>query len=363
LFSCQQKHDIKQSDRVLNKSVQNGTVTKSIMEIENNKVLLKVNLIGGSYFDFHFKDLPINVFNFYSKESAEPAHMGHFLCFDRWGPPTDAEKANGFKHHGEANSIDWKLLAEPQTKDSLTTCTMMCSLPMGGLQLTRRIELSKDEPVFFVTEEINNLNKYGRMFNIVQHVSLAPPFLDKYTLFDNNTEQGFEDKENGSLDQEEPILKWPEVNHNGEKVSLRQFQNEWPRVSSFVYNQNDRYGWVTACNPGENLMLGYIWETEDYPWINFWRSMENGVPMAFGMEFGTTGLHEPFPVVAKKGKIFDRNIYAFIDTNEVISKSFTAFLAKIPEDYKGVDKIENSNSLIIIKEKNSISRDIIYHHK
>jgi hypothetical protein len=234
---------------------------------------------------------------------------------------------------------------------------------MGGLQLTRKIELAEDEPVFFVTEEINNLNKYGRMFNIVQHVSLASPFLDKTTLFDNNAEKGFENKEDGSLNQEEIILKWPEANHNGEKVSLRQFQNEWPRVSSFVYNQNDKYGWVTACNPGKKIMLGYIWKTQDYPWINFWRSMEKGVPVAFGMEFGTTGLHESFPVVAKKGKIFDRNIYAFIDASEVISKSFTAFLAKIPEDYKGVEKIEIINSLMTIKERNSISRDIVYHIK
>jgi hypothetical protein len=120
---------------------------------------------------------------------------------------------------------------------------------------------------------------------------------------------------------------------------------------------------VTACNPGKNLMLGYVWETKDYPWINFWRSMDKGVPMAFGMEFGTTGLHEPFPVIAKKGKIFGQNIYAFIDANEVISKSFTAFLAKIPSDYKGVEKIEINNSLIVIKEKSKISRDITYHMK
>ena len=91
--------------------------------------------------------------------------------------------------------------------------------------------------------------------------------------------------------------------------------------------------------------------------------MENGIPMAFGMEFGTTGLHEPFPVVAKKGKIFDRNIYDFIDANEVISKSFTAFLAKIPKDYSGVAKIEISDSLFIIKENKRISRDISYHIK
>ncbi len=333
------------------------------MKLENSKVLLMVNLNGGSYFDFHFKDLPLNPINFHAKDPDQPDAMGHLLCFDRWGPPTDAEKANGFLHHGEANSQVWKTLTEPQIKDGLTVCSMMCSLPMGGLQLTRKIELAEDEPVFFVTEGIKNLNKYGRMFNIVQHVTIAPPFLDKSTLIDNNAEKGFENKENGSMNQEEPVLKWPEANNNGEKVSLRSFQNEWPRVSSFVYNQNDKYGWVTACNPVKKLMLGYLWETKDYPWINFWRSMGNGVPLAFGMEFGTTGLHEPFPVVAKKGKIFDRNIYAFIDANEVISKSFAAFLAKIPEDYKGVDSIEISNDLMIIKEKRKISRDIIYHNK
>jgi hypothetical protein len=110
-------------------------------------------------------------------------------------------------------------------------------------------------------------------------------------------------------------------------------------------------------------MLGYVWETADYPWINFWRSMVNGIPAAFGMEFGTTGLHEPFPVVAQKGKIFDRNIYAFIDANEVISKSFTAFLAEIPLDYKGVKEIVVSDSLLSIKERNKVSRDITFHIK
>ena len=228
--------------------------------------------------------------------------MGHLLCFDRWGPATDAERVNGFLHHGEVSTQAWKTMDESLHKDGLTGCSMMCSLPMGGLQLTRRIELSEDEPVFFVTEEIKNLNKYGRMFNIVQHVTIAPPFLDKSTLIDNNTEKGFEDKMDGSLDQEEPVLKWPEAIHNGEKISLRQFQDEWPCVSSFAFSQNDKYGWVTACNPGQKLMLGYIWETEDYPWINFWRSMKNDVPVAFGMEFGTTGLHEHFRWLLKKGK-------------------------------------------------------------
>jgi hypothetical protein len=331
------------------------------MKIENPYVILLVNLLGGSYVDFHYKDLLINPINWHSKESETPAYNGHFLCFDRWGPPTGAEAANGFTHHGEANTENWKVLSEPENSDGVITCSMMCSLPMGGLQLRREIALSEDEPVFFVKEEIKNQNKYGRMFNMVQHVTLVPPFLDHLTLFDNNTEKGFEDKEDGSLNQEKPILKWPEAIHKGETVNLRQFQGEWPRVSSFVYNQKEKYGWATACNPAKNLLLGYLWKIEEYPWINFWRFMEDANPKAFGMEFGTTGLHEPFPIVAKKGKIFDRNIYDFIDADEVITKSFTAFLSKIPQDYNGVRQIEVRDSSFIIKENAPISRDITYH--
>ena len=334
---------------------------RSTMEIKNSNVILQINLSGGAYYDFHFKDMPVNPINWRSKNHDQPPFMGHFLCFDRWGPPSNGEKKNGFPHHGEVNTVEWKLLTKPKKNNGFIEASMMCSLPMGKLELKRKIELSENEPVFIVNEEIKNLNKFGRMFNIVQHVTLAPPFLDKSTLFNNNTEKGFENKEDGTLNQEEPVLRWPEVIHNGEIIHLRQFLNEWPRVSSFVFNKNDYIGWATACNTKNKLLLGYVWKREDYPWINFWRFMEEDIPLAFGIEFGTTGLHEAFPVVAKKGKIFNHNIYDFIDANEELNKSFLAFLAKIPGDYKGVRKIEINGSLLTIKEESKFPRDITYH--
>jgi hypothetical protein len=327
--------------------------------LENSSTVLQLNAEGGSYSNFRLKDLPVNPINWETTDPEQPPFKGHFLCFDRWGPPTGAEKANGFRHHGEVNTQKWQIVQKPQKTNNITKCVMSCRLPMGGLKLTRTVELPEGEPVFFVSEEIKNLNQYGRMFNIVQHVTLAPPFLDPNTLFDNNTEKGFEDKEDGSLNQEKPVLKWPEVRHNHKKINLRKFQDEWPRVSTFAFPRNEKYGWVTAANPEQNLLLGYIWETEDYPWINFWRHMEGGIPVAFGMEFGTTGLHEPFPVVAKKAKIFDRNIFEFIDAGEVIRKSFSAFLTKIPSNYRGVKKIELTESAIILSEKDKKSSNII----
>ena len=336
------------------------TLTQTNMTLENGKAILEINLNGGSIPDFHLKELPLNPLNWRANDPAMPAFMGHFVCFDRWGPPSEGEKANGFIHHGEVNTVIWKIVSRPQITDGISTCSMMCTLPMGNLELIRTVNIHKEEPVVFVTEEIKNLNKYGRMFNLVQHVTIAPPFLDTTTLFNNNAEKGYENKEDGRLNPEEPVIKWPETNHNGERVSLQYFRNEWPRVSSFVYNDNETYGWVTATNASKNLMIGYIWEIKDYPWINFWRSMENKVPVAFGMEFGTTGLHEPFPVIAKKGKIFGRNIYDFIDAGETIKKSYIIFLAKVQNSYNGVDKIEVSNSSIIIREKNNPSGEIRY---
>lgn len=359
LVSCNQKHESKQPELMKEKTA----ATDPIVKMENNSITLLVDLQGGAYFDFRLKDLPINPIGWKATKPEESMFKGQFVCFDRWGPPSAGEKANGFTHHGEASLQLWQLITPPAVKDGRMSGTMTCTLPMAGLQLTRNIEMSAGEPVFYITEEIKNLNKNGRLFNIVQHVTLAPPFLDKTTLFDNNTLQGFEDKENGSLNQEDTILTWPQTVHKGQKVSLRQFEGDWPRVASFVYNMNDKYGWVTACNPEKNLMLGYFYETKEYPWINFWRNMENGIPTAFGMEFGTSGLHEPLPIVAKKGKIFGQNIYEFIDASEVLSKSFTAFLAKIPSDYKGVERIEFNNSTFVIKEKAKVSRDITYHMK
>ena len=49
---------------------------------------------------------------------------------------------------------------------------------------------------------------------------------------------------------------------------------------------------MTACNPGKGLLIGYIWDVADYPWIRHWRHIEDGKPLARGLEFGTTPLRE-----------------------------------------------------------------------
>ena len=37
-----------------------------------------------------------------------------------------------------------------------------------------------------VTEDVKNDNKLGRVYNMVQHATIGPPFLDENTLVDSN---------------------------------------------------------------------------------------------------------------------------------------------------------------------------------
>ena len=70
--------------------------------------------------------------------------------------------------------------------------------------------------------------------------------------------------------------------------------------------------------------------------------------------------NEPLSIVAKKGKIFNRNIYEFIDSGEVIRKSFIGFLTKIPDDYQGVEQITVGKTSFTLKGSSNRSRDITY---
>ena len=85
--------------------------------------------------------------------------------------------------------------------------------------------------------------------------------------------------------------------------------------------------------------------------MNMWRNVRNDKPAAFGIEFGTTGLHQPFGVLLEKDEIFGCKLYEYIDANETTVKSYTAFLARIPGDYKGVADIQLKNGILTLKEQ------------
>jgi len=192
----------------------------------------------------------------------------------------------------------------------------------------------------------------------VQHPSIAPPFLDETTVVDANARQGF--MQSSPLpNPERPAILWPHALKDGRTVNLRHLTNEAaPEVASFTID--GEYGWVTASTASKGLLIGYIWKTSDYPWLNIWRNVINGKPAARGLEFGTTGLHQPVGILVAKGKIFGRSIYAYIDAGQTVTRSYASFLFKIPSDYRGVERITYDSGHLTLHERSSVpTRDLV----
>ena len=311
---------------------------------------LIINAGGGAIADFHLKDQGLNPLSWEEKTERPGirAH-GHFLCLDRWGAPSAAEERNGMPFHGEASRVEWRVTSQPESRDGMIACEMTSVLPLAGLEVKRHVRLSQQNAFFVVREEVTNTRKLGRIYNMVQHPTIAPPFLDESTVVDANARKGL--MANSPLpNPEEPSVYWPQALKDGQPVNLRFLTNDPdPNVVSFTLD--DEYGWITACNAAKGLLIGYIWKASEYPWLIAWRHVENGRPAARGLEFGTNGVPHPDSVLVAKGKIFGRQTFQHLDAGQTVAKSYAAFLFKIPKDYKGVETVEYSSGRLTLHER------------
>lgn len=319
---------------------------------ENEEARLVVDLAGGSFREFRFRNHVVNPLNWGQPDpgNTRPKVMGHFLCLDRWGPPSASEGANGMSYHGEAGRVVWNLDEDVHTHDGVGHGAMSAQLPMAGISIQRSIEMAPSQAIALVHETVTNDNKLGRAFNMVQHPSVGPPFLTTNTVVDANGRRGF--AQGGTLPEpEEPSFYWPQaLNADGAIVNLRHLHGDHnPNVTSFVIDEE--IGWVTAATPEHGLLIGYVWSTDEYPWLDIWRNARDGQPNARGLEFGTTGLHQPFPVLMEKGRIFGRKLFEYLDAQQTVSKRFGIFLMRIPNDFAGVGDLKISSEAIEITER------------
>jgi hypothetical protein len=336
---------------------------EELLVLQADKVELVVAPAGGAVVAFRFRDGETNPLNFEippplpSRQKAVPLLRGHFLCLDRWGAPSTAEQAHGMPYHGEAAGALWKVDRAPQNLNGRVSAEMSCELPLAGMRVARRVVLDEAGSAALVTEQVTNTNKLGRIYNMVQHPSIAPPFLNDDTLVDSNARAGFL--------QDRPIPtsrdathRWPKLEVGGTEIDLRHLRTEpgdLSDVSSFVFSDNETHGWVTASSPRHKLLLGYVWKTADYPWLNIWRFRAQGKPAARGLEFGTTGYHQPFPVLVKQGPILDRPTYAHLDADETVGRSYLCFLARIPADFEGVGELRVDAGVLKMRERREVN--------
>ena len=347
-------------------SIMHAAADRPLLVLDGQAAQLVVDLGGGSISDFHLKSNPLNPLQWDSwffgdtpdaEPPLDPRSMGHFLCLDRWGPATEAERAHGMEWHGEATRVWWTLDQEASNKDGQLQAQMSAELPLAGLKVTRSIRMADNQAIFTVSEAVTNTRHLGRIYNIVQHPTIGPPFLDQSTVVDANGTRGYM-TERQMPTPEIPEVRWPHaLKLDGTQVDIRHLTDD-SSPGVVVYLVEEEYGWTTAINAAKGLLIGYIWPTADYPWFDAWRHVKDGVPFARGLEFGTTGMHQPGPVLVQKGKIFDELIFRFIDADETQVFSFANFLMEIPNDFAGVADVDYAEGQLTVREDGGQGREI-----
>ncbi len=261
--------------------------------------------------------------------------MGHNLCVDIFGGPSDAEAAAGLTPHGEASVALYELGV------SSTTITMATVLPLASLRVEREIVLAGR--TVKIREVVENLSACDRPIGWTQHVTLGPPFLEK-----GRTE--FRTSATRSKVFEHPfgvadglaagaVFDWPLAPRvDGGMADLRRFTDA-SASSAYTAHLMDRSqedAFFVAFSPAARLAFGYVWKREDFPWLGIWQENHsrmyppwNGATLACGMEFGASPMPESRREMIDRGRLFDVPTFRWIPAKSRVTVEYCAIVRDV----------------------------------
>jgi len=309
----------------------------AVVQLSNSSFKLDIEKRGGQLINLQSTSSTLNPLSWRKTPDTMPrgshkdaVYKGHFLCMGRIGKPSKGEQVAGVPMRGEQTGLPWTI-----RKQSTTSVVMECAAPLDNLKVSRKISLGTTDPYFLVTEQFTNSGTLGRFNNILQHATIGEPFLSEKTLINSNAKQGFNTKFAGPNPLEyEYSFPTAHLDKDGRTTTdLRLTSDPVSYLSHHIFDQADKYGWVTAYDPQSGIVLGYVWKLNDYPWLNIWNLSKGGKPKAKGLEFGTTGYLKSYRDLLRG----DTNFHGvspceYIDSGETIEKSYLCFLINIGKD-------------------------------
>jgi hypothetical protein len=254
--------------------------------------------------------------------------MGHNLCLDIFGGPSDEEAAAGMPVHGEASLVTYDVY------ESGASLVMKAHLPLAELQIERRIELRGR--AVRIRESAQNLGGTDRPVGWTQHVTLGPPFLQKgVTEFRASAgrsrvyEAGF-----GSADYLVPgaDFDWPDAPRvGGGTADLRRYSDAAASsaYTAHLMDPGREHAFFVAFSRDVELAFGYVWRREDFPWLGIWEENLsrtappwNGNTITRGMEFGASPFPESRRRMVERGRLFDTPAFRWIPAASRVSVEY-----------------------------------------
>ncbi len=266
--------------------------------------------------------------------------MGHNLCLDLFGGPSEEEAAAGMSVHGEASVASYTITKEAGALRAVA------GFPEARLRFERRIRLTG--AVVRFTEIVENLAAWDHPVAWTQHVTLGPPFLERgQTQFrapatrSKVLEVDFAGAHGWQKTGAE--FDWPLCpRKTGGALDLRVYP-DLPASAGFSTHLMDphrEHAFFLAWSPASRVLFGYAWKRADFPWLGRWEENHsrthapwNGVTMTCGMEFGASPMPETRRRMVERGSLFGVPGYRWIPARARVEVDYCAFIvaaASIP---------------------------------
>jgi hypothetical protein len=265
--------------------------------------------------------------------------MGHNLCLDIFGPPTDQEAEAGLSAHGEGSVAQYDLSVRG---DELTA---LAHFPIAGLDFERRLFI--DGRVVLISETLTNTSAIDRAIGWTQHVTLGPPFLERGTtqFRASATRSKVFETSFGADDylRRGAEFDWPMAPAaKGPPVDLRVFSHRERSSAYTTHLMNDSAAaFFVAFSPSFQLALAYVWKSSDFPWMGIWEENHSrvsppwsGRTVTRGMEFGVSPIPETREEMVRRATLFGVPAFRRIASGESIAVEYYALLRRtevIPE--------------------------------
>ena len=292
------------------------------VQVENDRVRLTVTLEGGHIAEMLHKASGVNPLWIPPWRSIEPSTydaakhpeyggnseskllagiMGHNLCLDLFGAPSDEEARAGISVHGEASVVPYDV----SVHDGELTCR--CTMPVAQIAFERRIRLTPNR--ILISETVENLSALDRPIAWTQHVTLGPPFM-----------------EYGVTEFRAPVVKSHTLNEG---------------FSTHLMDPHNDRAYFFARSPKSDVLCGYVWNRTDFAWLGIWEERKgrahgpwNNRTITRGMEFGASPLPESRRQMIDRNSLFGVPAYRWLPAKSKLQADYYAFITtakSIPE--------------------------------
>lgn len=266
---------------------------------------------------------------------------GHNLALDIFGSPSPEEFRGGLTVHGEASIVPYKI--EAHGESMIATA----HLPLAMLHFKRELRLDPGG-IVRIRETVSNLLAMDRPIAWTQHVTLGPPFIEhgatQLRLAARRSMVYPIDLSEHQRYRPGAEFEWPLApNKDGSHSDLSVFpkHERSAGVTCHAVDADRTDGFFMAWNPRSQLLFGYRWRREDFPWISLWEencSREvppwNGITVTRGVEFGVSPFAEGRRKMVERGSLFGIPTYRWLAANSTATVEYLAFArrsAEMPE--------------------------------